>query len=63
MFLETGAQNLDRLVELTLPAEVLAELEEDPGGRILPEFESQLLETIVHEIYSRRPWWAGGHYF
>jgi hypothetical protein len=40
MFLETGAQNLDRLVELTLPAEVLAELEEDPGGRILPEFES-----------------------
>ena len=47
---ETVAEDCYRFPQLPLSAQVLAELEENPGGRVLPEFEAELLESVVHEI-------------
>ncbi len=47
---ETLAEYIDRFRQLAFAAKVLAELEEIPGGRILPDFKAKLLESIVHEI-------------
>jgi hypothetical protein len=46
--LQTPLENLRRLVQLALLAQEFTELEEVPGGRILPELVAELLNAIVH---------------
>ncbi len=55
MLLEPALENLHSLVKLSFPAKVLAEFEEDPGGGVLPDLKTELLESIVHGIVMLPP--------